>query len=103
MRRGGNLPDSEESTFHVESRRICPDGSVSNCKNATLELDAALEGRADAFNPDELLLAAVSACMIKSIERVAPMLPRWHAASVAMPRSRERPTPTSTRSPGSSV
>ena len=27
----------------------------------------------DAFNPAELLLAAVAACMIKGIERVAPM------------------------------
>jgi uncharacterized OsmC-like protein len=60
--------------FHVESRRVGPDGSVSTCKSATLELDTALEGRSDAFNPAELLLAAVSACMIKGIERVAPML-----------------------------
>ncbi|MEX2470620.1 MAG: OsmC family protein [Gemmatimonadota bacterium] len=60
--------------FQVESRRVGPEGSVSTCKDATLELDTALEGRADAFNPAELLLAAVSACMIKGIERVAPML-----------------------------
>lgn len=33
-----------------------------------------LEGRQDAFNPAELLLAALSACMLKGIERVAPML-----------------------------
>jgi uncharacterized OsmC-like protein len=31
-------------------------------------------GRRDAFNPAELLLAATAACMIKGIERVAPML-----------------------------
>lgn len=60
--------------FRVESRRLGPDGSVSTCKDASLELDTALAGRADAFNPAELLLAAVSACMIKGIERVAPML-----------------------------
>lgn len=33
-----------------------------------------MAGRADAFNPAELLLAALAACMIKGIERVAPML-----------------------------
>lgn len=37
-------------------------------------LDTDLAGRADAFNPAELLLAAVAACMIKGIERVAPMI-----------------------------
>lgn len=31
-------------------------------------------GNPDAFNPAELLLAALSACMIKGIERVAPIL-----------------------------
>jgi hypothetical protein len=30
-------------------------------------------GACDAFNPAELLLVAVAACMIKGIERVAPM------------------------------
>jgi uncharacterized OsmC-like protein len=33
-----------------------------------------MAGNADAFNPAALLLAALSACMIKSIERVAPIL-----------------------------
>ena len=33
-----------------------------------------LGGRRDAFNPAELLLAALSACMIKGIERVVPIL-----------------------------
>ena len=37
-------------------------------------LDTDLAGRLDAFNPAELLLAAVSACMIKGIERVTPIL-----------------------------
>ena len=32
-----------------------------------------MNGRADAFNPAELLLAAVAACMIKGIERIAPV------------------------------
>jgi uncharacterized OsmC-like protein len=61
-------------TFDVVSRRIDGHGSIAECKDATLTLDTALAGRRDAFNPAELLLAALSACMIKGIERVAPML-----------------------------
>lgn len=37
-------------------------------------LDTDVNGRQDAFNPAELFLAAVAACMIKGIERVTPML-----------------------------
>ena len=33
-----------------------------------------MAGNAQAFNPAELLLAALSACMLKSIERVMPIL-----------------------------
>lgn len=61
-------------TFDVVTRRIDGHGSVAECKDATLVLDTALAGRRDALNPAELLLAALSACMIKGIERVAPML-----------------------------
>lgn len=61
-------------TFEVVSRRVDGHGSVATCKDATLTLDTALAGRRDALNPAELLLAALSACMIKGIERVAPML-----------------------------
>ena len=60
--------------FAVTARRIDADGSVAACKDASLALDTALAGRRDAFNPAELLLAALSACMIKGIERVTPML-----------------------------
>src|SRR6185295_8627063 len=42
-----------------------------------------LAGREDAFNPAELLLAALSACMLKGIERVAPML-KFEFRSVAV-------------------
>ena len=65
---------NQKMTFHVESRRIDAHGSVSHCKNAEIALDTDLAGRQDAFNPAELLLAAVSACMIKGIERVVPIL-----------------------------
>ena len=60
--------------YSVEARRTDARGSVATTKNAALVLDTCLEGRPDAFNPAELLLAAIAACMIKGIERVAPML-----------------------------
>lgn len=61
-------------TFDVVSRRLDAHGSLATCKSAELTLDTDLAGRQDAFNPAELLLAALSACMIKGIERVVPML-----------------------------
>ena len=60
--------------FFVTARRVDASGSLATCKDATLTLDTALAGRRDALNPAELLLAALSACMIKGIERVVPML-----------------------------
>ena len=61
-------------SFHVIAHRLDAHGSVARCKSAELSLDTDLSGRPDAFNPAELLLAALSACMIKSIERVTPIL-----------------------------
>jgi uncharacterized OsmC-like protein len=61
-------------TFAVSARRISAHGSEANCKSASIVLDTDLAGRTDAFNPAELLLAALAACMIKSIERVTPIL-----------------------------
>ena len=61
-------------TFHVEARRVDAHGSLARCKDADIVLDTDLAGNPDAFNPAELLLAALAACMIKGIERVAPIL-----------------------------
>ena len=61
-------------TFAVNARRISAHGSEATCKSASITLDTDLGGRLDAFNPAELLLAALAACMIKSIERVTPLL-----------------------------
>ncbi len=61
-------------TFDVSARRVDAHGSVATCKSATIRLDTDLAGNAEAFNPAELLLAALAACMIKGIERVQPML-----------------------------
>jgi uncharacterized OsmC-like protein len=60
--------------YRVSARRIDSHGSEATTKNATVVLDTDVNGRPDAFNPAELLLAAVAACMIKGIERVAPIL-----------------------------
>lgn len=60
--------------YSVDAERVDAHGSVARCKSATVWLDTDLGGRADAFNPAELLLGALAACMLKGIERVAPML-----------------------------
>jgi len=60
--------------YHVTARRLDVHGGVAQCKQAEIALDTDINGRADAFNPAELLLAAVAACMIKGIERVTPTL-----------------------------
>jgi len=60
--------------YEVFSQRLNDQGGVATTKCAQVALDTGLEGRQDAFNPDELLLAALAACMLKSIERVAPSL-----------------------------
>ena len=68
-----NVP-APQLHFHVESRRVDAHGSLARCKNAEIALDTDLAGNPDAFNPAELLLAALSACMLKGIERVTPLL-----------------------------
>lgn len=70
------MPDNTpvKMTFQVTAQRIDAHGSSARCKDAHLTLDTDLAGRRDAFNPAELLLAALSACMIKGIERVTPIL-----------------------------
>lgn len=60
--------------YRVSARRLDSHGSEASTKDAILTLDTDLNGRPDAFNPAELLLAAIAACMIKGIERVAPMI-----------------------------
>ncbi|GAB4116634.1 MAG: hypothetical protein Fur0026_04030 [Sideroxydans sp.] len=60
--------------FHVVTWRSDAHGSVAHCKEAAITLDTDMAGRADAFNPAELLLAALSACIIKGIERITPIL-----------------------------
>jgi len=60
--------------YRVSARRIDEHGSTASAKQAEITLDTDMAGRADAFNPAELLLAAIAACMIKGIERAMPLL-----------------------------
>jgi uncharacterized OsmC-like protein len=60
--------------YSVRACRDDADGGTAFCKDAKLVLDTGLTGRLDAFNPAELFLASVAACMLKGLERVAPLL-----------------------------
>jgi uncharacterized OsmC-like protein len=60
--------------YRVSARRIDAHGSIATAKDAEVTLDTDTAGRRDAFNPAELFLASVAACMIKGIERAIPML-----------------------------
>uniref|UniRef100_A0A7C1NXM7 OsmC family peroxiredoxin n=1 Tax=Agrobacterium albertimagni TaxID=147266 RepID=A0A7C1NXM7_9HYPH len=59
---------------HVAARRIDGHGSEATTKQATITLDTDMAGRPDAFNPAEMLLASLAACILKGAERVIPML-----------------------------
>lgn len=65
---------ASKMTFCVSARRVNAHASEALCKDAVILLDTDMAGRRDAFNPAELLMAALAACMIKGIERVTPML-----------------------------
>lgn len=60
--------------YQITARREDAHGSVAQCKQAEITLDTDIHGRLDAFNPAELLLASVAACILKNIERVSPMI-----------------------------
>lgn len=60
--------------YNVSATRIDSHGSEARTKEARLVLDTDVAGRIDAFNPAELLLASLAACIMKGIERVTPML-----------------------------
>lgn len=60
--------------YTVTARRIDAHGSEARAGDAVLTIDTDLSGRADAFNPAELFLASIAACMLKGIERVTPLL-----------------------------
>ncbi|MDO8323349.1 MAG: OsmC family protein [Phenylobacterium sp.] len=60
--------------YRVEARRVDAHGGLATTKEAQILLDTDVKGRPDAFNPAELFLASIAACMIKGVERVTPLL-----------------------------
>jgi uncharacterized OsmC-like protein len=67
-------PEKQKMTFDVRSEWISHTASASYCKKAKIDLDTDMAGNPDAFNPAELLLAALSASIVKGMERVARIL-----------------------------
>jgi uncharacterized OsmC-like protein len=51
--------------YRVTARRIDSHGSEATAKAAHLVLDTDMAGRDDAFNPAEMLLASLAACLLK--------------------------------------
>ena len=60
--------------YRITARRLDEHRSLARCKESELFMDTDPAGRRDAFNPAELLLAAVAACILKNMERIAPMI-----------------------------
>lgn len=75
--------------YAISARRIDAQGSISGVRDAQVSLDTSLDGREDALNPVELLLSALAACMIKGVERAAPML-RFEFSGVEVKIEAER-------------
>lgn len=79
------MPDSNMMTFQVQAKRLDSAGSLVHSKQAELVIDTGMAGRLDALNPVELLLAALAACLIKGIERVAGTLGiEYHSVDVSL-------------------
>lgn len=60
--------------YQVQARRVDSHHSEASCKQAKLSIDTDINGNLEAFNPAELLLASLAACILKNIERIAPIL-----------------------------
>jgi len=60
--------------YAVTARRIDSHGSEAHAKDALIVLDTDMAGRPDAFNPAEMLLASLAACILKGTERIIPIL-----------------------------
>jgi len=85
-------------TYRVDANRIDAHGSLALTKQAKITLDTDPAGREDAFNPTEMLLASLAACMLKSIERTAPILDfQLSAVDVIVTAERQDSPPILTR------
>lgn len=60
--------------YNVKAHRTDAHGSIAIAKEAEITIDTDVAGRKDAFNPAELFLASIAACMLKGVQRVMPML-----------------------------
>lgn len=60
--------------YEISASRASDAEGRASCKHAALKFDTAPGGRDDAFNPAELFLTSLAGCILKSIERVSPML-----------------------------
>jgi uncharacterized OsmC-like protein len=60
--------------YSITAERLGSSGSLAVVRQAEIPLDTSLGGRPDAFNPAELLMGALAACIIKSAERAMPVL-----------------------------
>lgn len=84
--------------YEISATRLDAHGSVVQCKQAELVIDTDLKGRADALNPAELLLAAVAACILKNMERIAPVIQfRYSAVTVKVRGERQESPPRMAR------
>lgn len=61
-------------SFSVTARKIDEHLSAVVNGSAEVALGTDMQGNDDAFNPMELLMAALSACMLKGINRVSPLI-----------------------------
>lgn len=92
------MNDKPMLEYGVSAERVDAHGSLASCKEAQIMLDTDVDGRVDAFNPAELLLAALAGCMIKGIERVTPMLHfELHGVEVALRGLRQDAPPKMAR------
>ncbi len=84
--------------YRVTATRIDAGGPIARPSDGEGHVGTDLAGRPDAFNPVELTLTALAACMIKGVERVAPMLDfAFDAVEIALGADRQDAPPRITR------
>jgi len=58
--------------MQVKSRQVIPGETICRNERAALAVSTDSSVHGDAFNPQELLMAAISSCVIAGIEKTAP-------------------------------
>ncbi|MEY3909004.1 MAG: hypothetical protein RLZZ90_911 [Actinomycetota bacterium] len=81
-------------TFTVSAQRVSAEETRASGLRGSVVMDTGYGGVTPGLNPVEMLMSAVAACMIKGIERVAPMLNfAFTGASVALEAVRQDSPP----------